>query len=97
MEIKWSKGAVKQLLDIIQYLEDNDSIVYAEKLEVKILSKIKNLPQTAKLYQIDRLKKSNDGSFFAFEINSYRISYRLLEKEVRILRIRHVYRRPFTR
>ncbi len=97
MEIKWSKVAVKQLLDIIQYLEENDSIIYAEKLEVKILSKINNLPQTANLYQIDRLKKSNDRSFFAVEINSYRISYRLLKKEIRILRIRHVYRRPFTR
>lgn len=97
MEIKWSKRAVKQLLDIIQYLEDNDSIIYAEKLQVKILSKIKNLPQRANLYQIDRLKKSNDGSFFAFEIDSYRISYRLLKKEIRVLRVRHVYRRPFTR
>ncbi|RZL54891.1 MAG: type II toxin-antitoxin system RelE/ParE family toxin [Pedobacter sp.] len=97
MEIKWNRLAIKQLLDIIQYLEDKDSVNYAEQLENKILSRIKSLPQKIEIYQADRLKKANDGSFYAFEIDSYRISYRKLEKEIRILRIRHAYRRPFTR
>ena len=79
--IQLHKNEVKQLFDIIQYLEDNDAILYAEKLEVKILSKIRDLPQRANLYQIDRLKKSNDGSFVVFEIDNYGISYRKLAKE----------------
>ncbi|WP_353959485.1 type II toxin-antitoxin system RelE/ParE family toxin [Mucilaginibacter flavus] len=97
MEIKWNKLAVKQLIDAIQYLEDNDQLTYAEKIEKRILLHIKSLPQKSKLYQPDRLKKNNDGSFHAFEIDSYRISYRVLPKEIRILRIRHSSRRPYTR
>jgi plasmid stabilization system protein ParE len=97
MNIKWNKLAVKQLIDAIQYLEENDLFEYAVKIEAEILSKIKALPQTSENYQIDRLKKKNDGSFRAFEIDRYRISYRKLSEEIRILRIRHSSRRPFTR
>ena len=97
MEIKWNKLAVKQLMDAIQYLEDNEQYAYAEKIEKEILAKILSLPQTAKIYQPDRLKKNNDGSFHAFEVDRYRISYRKLPKEIRVLRIRHSSRRPFTR
>ncbi|NQX42863.1 Plasmid stabilization system protein ParE [Pedobacter steynii] len=97
MEIKWNKLAVKQLLDAIQYLEDNELFAYAEKIEKEILSKIKSLPKTSQIYQLDRLKKKNNGDFHAFEVDRYRISYRKMPKEIRILRIRHSSRRPFTR
>jgi plasmid stabilization system protein ParE len=97
MDIKWNKLAVKQLIEAIEYLEDNGQFAYAEKIEQRILLKIKLLPQKSEIYQPDRLKKNNDGSFHAFEIDSYRISYRVLPNEIRILRIRHSSRRPFTR
>lgn len=97
MKIKWNKLAVKQFLEIIQYLEDNDLLNYAEKIEIRILSKINSLPNHLNTFQIDRLKKNNDGSFFAFEIDRYRISFRKINQEIRILRVRHSSRRPFTR
>ncbi|KIA89186.1 hypothetical protein OC25_25670 [Pedobacter kyungheensis] len=97
MKIKWNKLAVKQFLEITQYLEDNDLVNYAEKIEIRILSKINSLPNHLNTFQIDRLKKNNDGSFFAFEIDRYRISFRRINKEIRILRVRHSSRRPFTR
>ncbi|QPH41581.1 type II toxin-antitoxin system RelE/ParE family toxin [Pedobacter endophyticus] len=97
MKIKWNKSAVKQLLDIIQYLEENDELEYAERLESRILSKIKSIPILINTFQQDRLKRENDGSFFAFEIDSYRISFRHLRDDIRILRIRHTSRRPYTR
>lgn len=97
MKIKWNKLAVKQFLEIIQYLEDNDLVNYAEKIEIRILSKINSLPNHLNTFQIDRLKKNNNGSFFAFEIDRYRISFRRINKEIRILRVRHSSRRPFTR
>jgi len=97
MEIKWNKLAVKQLIDAIEYLEENELFTYAEKIENEILTKIGALPQTHYLYQPDRLKKKNDGSFYAFEVDRYRISYRRTLNDIRILRIRHTNRRPFTR
>ena len=57
MEIKWNKLAVKQLLDAIRYLEDNEQFAYAEKIESNILAKIKFLPEQPEIYQPDRLKK----------------------------------------
>lgn len=89
MKIKWNKLAVKQLMDAIQYLEENETLAYAEKIETKILSKIELLPKRIKVYQLDRLKKNNDGSFYAVEVDKYRISYRQISQEIRILRVRH--------
>ncbi|RYE21491.1 MAG: hypothetical protein EOP42_25800 [Sphingobacteriaceae bacterium] len=43
------------------------------------------------------MKQNNDGSFYAFEIDSYRISYRKLPDEIRILRIKHTSRKPFSK
>lgn len=97
MEIKWNRRAVKQLLEAIQYLEENDLAEYAQKTEKDILLKIRALSQNSEIYQLDRLKKKNDGTYRAFEIDRYRISFRKLENEIRILRIRHTARRPFTR
>jgi hypothetical protein len=37
MEIKWNKLAIKQLIDAIEYLEDNGEFEYAEKIEQRIL------------------------------------------------------------
>ncbi|WP_420712338.1 type II toxin-antitoxin system RelE/ParE family toxin [Pedobacter sp. SL55] len=97
MQIKWNRLAVKRLMDAIQYLEDNENSAYAEKIEREILSKIKLLVERPKIHQLDRLKKNNDGSFYAFEVDRYRISYREISREIRILRIRHTSRRPFSR
>lgn len=97
MEVKWNKLAVKQLLDAIEYLENDEQLGYAEKIENEILTKIRLLPEKSAIYQPDRLKKNNDGSFYAFEVDRCRVSYRKLPKEIRILRLRHTSRRPFTR
>lgn len=97
MNIKWSKIALKQFIEILEYLEKNQQFNYAEKLETEILSIIKSLPKNPKIYQPDRIKKDNDGSFYAFQSGRYRISFRLIENEIRILRVRHSSRRPFTR
>ena len=97
MNIKWSKIALKQFVEILEYLEENQEFTYSERLENEILSSIKSLPKNPKIYQPDRIKTNNDGSFFAYHIDSYRISYRIINNEIRTLRIRHTSRRPFTK
>lgn len=97
MQIKWNKSAVKQLIKIIEYLESKNETIYAEHLEKEIFDQTNSLIHHKYLYQIDRIKQNNDGSFFAFEIDSYRVSYRKLPSEIRILRIRHTSRRPFNK
>ncbi|MGI4727216.1 MAG: type II toxin-antitoxin system RelE/ParE family toxin [Janthinobacterium lividum] len=95
MMIKWNKSAVKQLFEIVNYLESRNEIDYAEILEKQILDSISSLSAQTNIYQLDRIKQNNDGNFFAFEIESYQISYRKIYDEIRILRIRHSSRKPF--
>jgi plasmid stabilization system protein ParE len=93
MLIKWNKAAVQQLLDAIRFIEENDFYSYAEELERDILSRIRNLPKNPTIYPLDKYKRNNDGSYHAFEVDEYRISYRNMKNEIRILRIRHTSRR----
>ena len=97
MNIKWSKIALKQFIEILEYVEENKEFTYSDKLQRDVLTSIKALHKNPKIYQPDRIKNNNDGSFFAFHIDSYRISFRIIKEEIRILRIRHTSKRPFTR
>ena len=43
MVIKWSKSAVNQLLDILEYLDNNEQFDYSIKIEKEILMNALNL------------------------------------------------------
>jgi len=94
MEIKWSKAAVNSIIQIIDFLNENDFEDYAERLKSDILVIINNLPKSYDLCRPDKYKINNDGSFRALEYEKYRISFRIKADEIRILRIRHTKRRP---
>ncbi|MNL51291.1 Plasmid stabilization system protein [compost metagenome] len=94
MEIRWNRTAIKQLLDIIQFIEENDFENYAVTVEKKILNRIRSLPETFQHHPLDRYKLNNDGTFRAFEFERYRVSFRAKTTEIRILYIRHTSRLP---
>ena len=85
--------ALKQFNSAIDYIS-NDSIQNAEKVRMKILKKIESLSLYPEIYSADKYKINNDGSYRAFELYHYRIAYRVTNKEIRILRIRHTSREP---
>ena len=93
MVIKWNKAAVQQLLDAIRFIEENGFYAYAEELEKDILSRIRKLAENPGIYPLDKYRKNNDGSYHAFEIDHYRISYRNKRDTIRIVRIGHTSRR----
>lgn len=45
-------------------------------------------------YPLDKLKKDNDGTWRAFEKHHYRISYRIIKDQIRIVRMRHTSKSP---
>jgi len=45
-------------------------------------------------YPLDKYKMDNPGNYRAFEAYSYRIAYKHTDKEIRILRVRHVKKEP---
>lgn len=93
--IKWNRKALQQFDDAINYIKAHLPSG-AKKVEVAILAKIDQLLKYPERYNPDKYKKDNDGSFRAFEIHHYRISYRYKRDEIRIIRLRHTRMNPLT-
>ncbi len=91
--IKWNRNALRQFEKAIAYIED-DSFTNADKFKRDILTKIDGLINHPQKYPPDKYKKNNDGSFRAFEIHTYRISYRFKKNDIRLIRIRHTKMNP---
>lgn len=95
LNIKWNKKAIQQFDTAITFIE-KESISGAEKVKKEILAKIDALMKNPEQYTADKYKTNNDGSFRAFEVHHYRISYRYIKSDVRIIRIRHTKMNPLT-
>ncbi len=91
----WSKPALKQVEQIHKRLfEESKSLRVADDIIQKIFDSTDILENHPELYGLDRFKLNNDGTYHAFEIFSYRISYRVYKNTIRILRVRHTSREP---
>jgi plasmid stabilization system protein ParE len=91
----WSKRAKTALLEAYVYIRD-DSPQNAAKVRDEIIDLTIELPMHPEKYPPDKYKKGNDGSYRAFEIYHYRISYRIMDSEIRIVRMRHTHRTPLS-
>ena len=92
-KIVWDKQAVLQMEAIFEYLKDR-SLQSANKVRKSIKETIQELPKHPEIYPLDRFKKDDNNEHRAFEKYSYRVTYRVKEKEIRILRVRHTSREP---
>lgn len=90
----WDKIALTHLKEIYDYLKTENNLLYAKEVKDTILKTTKELLEQPNLYEQDRFKLDNDGSFRAFEKFKYRIAYKITEKQIRILRVRHTSREP---
>ena len=92
-EVIWTETALNQLENIYFYLlESTKSITVSEKVVNTIESSVAILKTKWEIYELDEMKQYNNGNYRAFEIYSYRISYRINENEIYIVRIRHISR-----
>ena len=80
--------ALFQLKQACNYIKQ-DSLKNSIQVKTDILSACKALATLPYRYSADKFKLDNDGSYRAFTLHRYRISYRVLVSEVIILRIRH--------
>ena len=94
-EVIWSKLSLTHLEQIHTYvLEDSKSLEIADKLINDLFDSSEILKNHPELYPIDKLRKNNNGTYRAYEIYTYRISYRIFKNNIRILRVRHTSREP---
>ncbi len=71
-----------------------ESVSNAEKVEEAILENLDNALTNPERFPADKFKKNNNGEFRTFETHSYRVAFKFTDKEVRVLRIRHVRQEP---
>jgi plasmid stabilization system protein ParE len=91
--VRWDRAAYKALQKIYEYIRQ-DSPINAEKVRSEILMIVSQLPSHPKRYPLDRFKKNNNGDYRAFEKYSIRVAYLTNDKEIIILRVRHVKQEP---
>ncbi len=92
-EIRWPLKVQKQLEKVYQYIL-SDSPQNAEKVKEDILSSTRRLGANPEMHPPDKYRINNDGSFRAYELHHYRISYRVLAKYILVVRIRHTSMEP---
>jgi plasmid stabilization system protein ParE len=76
MVIVWNENAKKELKKIYEYIL-KDSSQNALKVRQKIIEHILSLLANPEKHPLDKYKINNDGTWRAFEIYRYRISYRV--------------------
>lgn len=91
--IVWSVLAQEHLKEIFDYIR-KDSVQNAEEIKRKVFGSTNSLIENPEKFPADKYKEKNDGTFRAYEIYKYRVSYHVSEKEIVILRIRSTKRQP---
>lgn len=92
-QIVWTKSAETGLKDVYDYIF-KQSPQNASKVINDILLAVEKTSTRASTYLADKWKKNNDGSYRAFEKHHIRISFKIENNIVIILRVRHTSRKP---
>ncbi len=93
MITRWSKNAELQLQKAFLYIK-KDSFQNAVKVRYDIVAISESLSANPQRFPPDKFKMNNDGSYRAFELHRYRISYVILKEVVLIVRLRHTAMSP---
>ncbi|MEI7979848.1 MAG: type II toxin-antitoxin system RelE/ParE family toxin [Bacteroidota bacterium] len=91
--ILWDDEAKLYFRQAIQYIKQ-ESPQGADIVKKAIMENIAVLKVNAGIYEIDRFKIDNDGSYRSLTVFSYRITYKITESHILILRIRHTSQDP---
>jgi len=92
-KIAWNKRPALRLAKELRRISE-ESDLQAERVETAILKKLEKSRVNPEINPPDKYKTDNPGYFRAFETHNYRVTYRFTEKEIRVLRIRHVRQEP---
>ncbi|MBU0533167.1 type II toxin-antitoxin system RelE/ParE family toxin [Candidatus Micrarchaeota archaeon] len=91
--ILWDNKAKESLRKALAYIR-KESPQGAQIVKNKIFENVKRLPGNPEMFETDKLKRDNDGSYRVFFAYSYRVAYRITEDVILILRVRHTSQEP---
>lgn len=92
-QLVWSNIAWKQLIEALEAIS-SDSLQGAIIVEEAIFDALEKIPIHPEMYPQDALKVNNDGSYRAFLVFHYRITYKVEPGTIVVLRVRHTSREP---
>ncbi len=92
-KISWSATSIRQFSNAIDYIR-LESEQNAENVYSKVIKKLNAIAVNPTMCPLDKYKVMNDGAIRAFEVDRYRISYRIKKNEIRVLRVRHSSMKP---
>jgi addiction module RelE/StbE family toxin len=95
MVVVWSKSAKAELKKAFAYIA-LDSLQNAQVVRDTLIDLTIDLPANPEKHPLDKFKKNNDGTWRAFEKYHYRISYRVLENQISVVRMRHTSKSPLS-
>lgn len=93
MVVVWSNSAKAELKKAFEYIA-LESLQNARIVVEALVDMTLDLQDNPEKHPADRFKTNNDGTWRAFEKHHYRISYRILKNQVRVVRMRHTSRSP---
>lgn len=94
LEIVWDEEARVDFKKAIAYIK-KDSPQNADKIRKTILASTKRLADEPLIqHRPDKDRVNNDGSYRAYEIFRFRISYFVGKGAIRIVRFRHTSQEP---
>jgi plasmid stabilization system protein ParE len=94
-DVVWTKQAQQHLYQAYKYISQ-DSVKNAEKVVASITEAVYKAARNPEMYNPDKDKHDNDGSYRAFEKHRYRVSYRFKDNVLRVLRVRHTRMHPLS-
>ena len=95
MVVVWSNSAKVELRKAFEYIA-LDSLQNAQMVRDTLIDMTIDLSENPEKKPLDKFKKDNDGTWRAFEKHHYRISYRILKNQIRVVRMRHTSKSPLT-
>lgn len=94
MKVIWTNEALSETKLIYKYYKLKASIKVAESIKIQILSSTKNLNKQARKGQIEDLLTHKDGEFRYLLAGNYKVIYKIIEKEVFIMKVFDCRRNP---
>ncbi len=91
----WTNHAIAELNEeFLELLERCSSIETTTKVITEVHDSVSILQTHAEIYELDELRKKNDGSIRAYEKHTYRISYQITTDTIYVIRVRYARKDP---
>lgn len=87
-ELNWTNRSRIQMKEAYKYISQ-DSVTSAQKVIDDITNAVEKAIKNPERYALDKYKINNDGTYRAFELHHYRVSYRFKDNSIRVLNVRH--------